>query len=103
MVPTAFNAVHNQRYCRKCENNEEIIVFFQSVFVVFVVMIFVKRPQKTMHHVLMRDPSNALHDNKFNKNESDIQKHKITNLFNSTQRQQFYLKLKMVERQDQEQ
>jgi hypothetical protein len=41
--------------------NEESIVPLKPRVVVFFVMVFMKAPQKTMHHIFMRKPSHKLH------------------------------------------
>ena len=51
-------------HTHNCVENKKGIIAFKPVFVIFVVVVFVKFPQKTMHDVFMRKPCHKLHGRK---------------------------------------
>ena len=63
---SAFIAIINANYARYCKYEKEKVVLLKKVPVMPAVMIMVKRPQKTVHNILMRCPRNTLHTNKGN-------------------------------------
>ena len=44
--------------------NEEQIIAFKPWFVIFLVVIFVKTPKKSMHYIFVRKPSHKFHAQK---------------------------------------
>jgi hypothetical protein len=44
--------------------NKEQVVTFEPAIVIFMMMILVETPQKTMHNIFVREPGIELHDQK---------------------------------------
>lgn len=55
-----------------CKYDKKIVIFFHRPIVAVIVMVFVKRPQKTMHDIFMNKPGHSFHDKKSNRYDQEI-------------------------------
>jgi len=64
-------AKHDAEPARDCEDEKEYVVLFEKLFA-RIMMIFVQIPQKTVHHIFMRQPRDGFHDAKCRKRNKNI-------------------------------
>jgi len=57
------------------KNDEKGIVALKEIFLVFVVVVVVQYPQKSVHHILVCEPGNAFHGDESKQGNANIDKY----------------------------
>jgi hypothetical protein len=65
---------HNRKNRRNTKNNRKIIIFLKKMFV-WLMMVFVPRPQKSVHNILVCSPRSTFHQKERNNEQKNMNKH----------------------------